>query len=272
MGSLSGSTAGASRKSRSPFTPPPHWRQLHVLVAEDHSAHRLLLGCLLRKLGLDHELVADGYLGRVAYARRPFDLVITDCQMPVMDGYSMARAIRQYEHHFGLRRVPIIALTADLQNDSPRRCSDAGIDAWLLKPLTLEQLRAVLARWLPDADHVPIGEEPVARVSGWPARASLVATFGSEQVVNQLLENLLVEAWQDHDLLGRACAALDASLTAERLHRLTGSLVFVGGTGLESCAVRLIEQVQRDGVSAHLAELTLFQARLRAYLDYLSTL
>lgn len=270
MGSLVGSTAGASRTPTPPVAPPGHWQQLTVLVVEDHSAYRLLLGWWLQKLGLGHELAADGYRGLVAFTSRHFDLVISDCQMPFMDGYSMARAIRQHERDNGLRRVPIIALTANLQNDSPQRCRDAGMDAWLLKPLTLEQLHSVLARWLPGADGLSIGRAVVAPPASWPTRATLIATFGSDQVVDQLLETLLVEAWEDHGILRRACVTLDATLTAERLHRLVGSLVFLGGTDLEPSAVRLIEQVRSQGVAAHKVQLELFLARVFVYLEYLA--
>ncbi|MDL2187903.1 response regulator [Pseudomonas sp. ChxA] len=270
MRSLVGSSAGANRTPKQPAAPALHWQQLNVLVVEDHSAYRLLLGWLLQKLGLGYELAADGYLGLVAFVSRPFDMVISDCQMPFIDGYSMARAIRLHEFDNGLRRVPIIALTANLQNDSPQRCRDAGMDAWLLKPLTLEQLHAVLARWLPGVDNGPRGQEAAAPSASWPTRATLLATFGSDGVVNQLLETLLVEAWEDQRVLRHACATLNASLTAERLHRLVGSLVFLGGTGLESGAVRLIEQVQSEGVAAQKTQLELFLARLVVYLEYLA--
>lgn len=270
MGLLVGSTTGASRKPKPPGSPPFHWNRLNVLVVDDHSAYRLLLGGLLQKLGLGHELADDGYFGLVAFTSRPFDMVISDCQMPFMDGYSMARAIRQHERDNGLKRVPIIALTANLQNDSPKRCRDAGMDAWLLKPLTLEQLHAVLARWLPGVDDRSVALEPVAPRAGWPTRATLVATFGSGHIVDQLLETLLVEAWEDHRVLRHACSTLNAPLTAERLHRLVGSLVFLGGTGLESCAVTLIEQVRSQGVAAHKVQLELFLARLLVYLEYLT--
>ena len=270
MGSLVGSTAGANRKLKPQGAPPLHWQQLSVLVVEDHSAYRLLLGCLLQKLGLGYELADDGYVGLAAFASRPFDLVISDCQMPFMDGYSMARAIRQHERDNGQRRVPIIALTANLQNDSPQRCRDAGMDAWLLKPLTLEQLHAVLARWLPSKDDAYVAQKAVAPLAGWPTRATLVAMFGSERIVDQLLETLLFEAWEDHRVLRHACLTLNSSLTAERLHRLVGSLVFLGGTGLEASAVKLIEQVQSQGVAAHKVQLELFLARLFVYLEYLS--
>ncbi|WP_330209135.1 response regulator [Pseudomonas sp. AM4(2022)] len=272
MGSLSGSTAGASQPLKPQITVPRHWQQLNILVVEDHSAYRLLLGWLLHKLGLGHELVADGFMGLVAFTSRPFDLVISDCQMPFMDGYSMARAIRQRERNHGLKRVPVIALTANLQNDSPQRCLDAGMDAWLLKPLTLEQLHALLVRWLPGCDVSQPDQEGIVPVASWPTRAALVATFGSDVVVDSLLESLLVEAWEDHRVLRHACSTLNASLAAERLHRLVGSLVFLGGSDLESTATQLIRQVQTGGVAMHARHLEIFQARLCACLEYLSSI
>ncbi|AZE87750.1 response regulator [Pseudomonas orientalis] len=270
MGSLPGSTARASRTSRPPVVPPLHWKHLNVLVVDDHSAYRLLLGWLLQQLGLGHESAADGDRGLLAFTRRPFDLVISDCRMPVLDGYAMARAIRAHEREHGLRRVPIIALTANLQSDSPQRCRDAGMDAWLLKPVTLEQLYAVLMRWLPGANAPQACQAAPAPRANWPTRATLVATFGSHQVVDQMLQTLLVEAWEDHGILHHACVTLNAPAVAERLHRLVGSLVFLGGADLESTAVGLIEQVVADGVVSHRAALERFQAELRVYLEYLA--
>ncbi|AUZ44938.1 response regulator [Pseudomonas orientalis] len=271
MVSRVGSSAGTSRKPKSPVVPPLHWQRLSVLVVEDHAAYRLVLGWLLQKLGLRHELVADGFMGLMAFTSRSFDLVISDCQMPLVDGYSMARAIRQHERDYRTRRVPIIALTANLQNDSPRRCREAGMDAWLLKPLTLEQLHAVLLRWLPGDTGPQAGQQAEAAAS-WPTRATLVATFGSDLMVDQLLESLLVEAWEDHRVLRHACSTLNAALAAERLHRLVGSLVFLGGTDLELTAMQLIEQLQRDDIAFHKVQLEVFQARLCVYLEYLSSI
>jgi len=269
MVSQGASTAGASRKPDSPVVPAFHWQHMSVLVVEDHSAYRLLLCWMLQKLGVGHELATDGFMGLEAFTCRSFDLVICDCQMPFMDGYSMASAIRQHERVHGLMRVPIIALTANLQNDSPRRCRKAGMDAWLLKPLTLEQLHAVLVRWLPGSDVPQAGRETAASAS-WPTRDTLVATFGSDAIVDQLLESLLVEAWEDYRVLLHACSTLNASLAAERLHRLVGSLVFLGGSDLESTATQLIEQVKSGGVASHTVQLQLFQARVCVYLEYLS--
>ncbi|WP_448652829.1 response regulator [Pseudomonas fluorescens] len=253
------------------FSPPDHWRHLAVLVAEDHSAYRALLGWFLEKLGLGHELVSDGCEGLAAIRRRRFDLVISDCHMPRMDGYALARAIRLHEQANGQRRVPIIALTANLQADDPHCCRDAGMDAWLLKPLTFAQLCDVLGRWLPGTPNDVSPAVPSAS-SAWPTRAGMVQTFGSEQVVNQMLASLLHEARTDCAVLAEARITLNAPLALARLHRLLGSLAFLGCDDLEAQGGALIEQVRKYGVWANLGTLEKFEHDLKRYFAYVSTL
>ncbi|MDT3228607.1 response regulator [Pseudomonas sp. rhizo25] len=251
---------------------PAHWRQQCVLVVEDHCVFRAMTGWQLDKLGLSHHLVENGSSAMAAIACRRFDLVISDCQMPVMDGYSLARAIRQREQDLGCERVPIIALTGNLVHDDPQRCRDAGMDAWLLKPLALEPLRDMLMRWLPGERVALPSRSPGVSAPGWPTRASLVELFGSPQVVDQMLRSLLTEALLDTQALTLARNALDARLTAERLHRLVGSLAFLGGAGLESRGSALISEVRTHGVAFNQQKLEVFQRDLAAYLDYLREL
>ncbi|MDQ0979237.1 response regulator [Pseudomonas synxantha] len=253
-------------------TTPAHWRHHCVLVVEDHCAYRAMMGWQLDKLGLSHQLVENGSSAMAAMACRRFDLVISDCQMPVMDGYSLARAIRQREQDLGGERVPIIALTGNLVHDDPQRCRDAGMDAWLLKPLALEPLRDMLMRWLPGEPAALSSRSPGASAPGWPTRASLVELFGSPQIVDQMLRSLLMEAQQDTQALTHALTSLDAGLTAERLHRLVGSLAFLGSAGLESRGSVLISEVRAHGVAFNLQKLEVFQRDLAAYLDYLRAL
>lgn len=253
------------------FTPPDHWRHLAVLVADDHSAYRALLGGFLEKLGLGHEVVQDGCEGLAAVTRRRFDLVISDCHMPCMDGFALARAIRLHEQKYASERVPIIALTANLSPEDPQRCRDAGMDGWLLKPLTFAQVCAVLGRWLPG----PPGELwlAVPRASkAWPTRADMLQTFGSERVVNQLLASLLGEARLDCVALADARITLNTPLAVERLHRLLGSLAFLGCDDLESEGGLLIEQARIHGVQANRGRLEVFEHDLKLYLVYLNTL
>ena len=248
---------------------PPHWQHLKVLVVEDHSAYRALMGWFLHKLGLGHQLAVDGLDGLAALAEYPYDLVISDCQMPVMDGYSMSRAIRRRECANASARVPIIALTGNLVDDDPQRCREAGMDAWLLKPLTFDQLREVLALWLPG----PPVTAPVYRLSArWPTRAGLIDTFGDAQVVSQMLASLLCEAQEDSAALFQARLASDVPSTVERLHRLVGSLAFLGMAELEVRGMSLIDQVHAQGIRPSTPALEAFERELRDYLTYLGSL
>ena len=81
-------------------------------------------------------------------AQAPFGLVITDLQMPEMDGYSLVAAIRQHEGDHRHPAVPILALTANAMEGEAQRARQAGMDDYLTKPLALAQLKAALAKWL----------------------------------------------------------------------------------------------------------------------------
>lgn len=262
----------ASRELQRLAPPPAHWRHLRVLVAEDHSTYRAMMGWFLHKLGLNHTLVADGRSALAAVARQHFALVISDCQMPVMDGYTMARAIRRHEQGLGHGRVPIIALTGNLLHDDPQRCRDAGMDAWLLKPLTLRQLRELLLRWLPGPIHAQQSAPPATLPSAWPTRAHLIQMFGSAQVVDQMLAGLLVEARADSAALAHARMTLDASLTEQCLHRLAGSLAFLGGTELEARGSALIVEIRTHGMLLSCVQLDVFIRDLAAHVTHLSAL
>lgn len=266
--------AGDGPKHGAPScSPPAHWAALSVLIVEDHQAYRALMGWFLQKLGLGYELVANGELALNAMALRDFDLVISDCRMPVLDGYCMAREIRRREAARGCRRVPIIALTARLTPDDARRCLEAGMDAWLLKPLSLEGLHEALELWLPqppcEGASAPLSAPGRAR---WPTRPELVETFGDEQLVSQMLRILLREAERDYAVLVHACLRLDKEGLSECLHRLVGGLVFLGGTDLDCRASQLIERIHDHGIRRNWRELKAFERDLMEYLQYLTDL
>lgn len=122
-----------------------------VLVAEDHPTNLQLLAQRLCELGLQVHACGDGLQAWEAWQGQPFDLVITDCHMPHMDGFALAQAIRS-DACATRARVPIIALTASVLERTREACRDAGIDHFLAKPLEARELRALLdALLLPDS-------------------------------------------------------------------------------------------------------------------------
>jgi len=116
------------------------WR---ILVAEDHPVNQLLIERMLTRMGCEVSLVGDGHDALEALAEGDFDLVLMDCQMPRVDGYQATREVRQ-----GAGRwpgIPIVALTANAMKEDEQRCLDAGMDAYLTKPLRSKRLVRVLA-------------------------------------------------------------------------------------------------------------------------------
>ncbi|MEY4563473.1 MAG: hypothetical protein RLZZ618_2750 [Pseudomonadota bacterium] len=119
-----------------------------VLLAEDNPVNALVAEAVLQKMGLEVEVVGDGAQALASFqARRP-DLVLLDCQMPVMDGLEAARRMREHEQHHGGPSTPIVALTANALDGDREQSLLAGMDEHIAKPFRDEELQAVLARFL----------------------------------------------------------------------------------------------------------------------------
>ena len=126
---------------------------LRVLVAEDNEVNQMVVGEMLRRLGVAHDVVNDGRAAVAAVAGGRYDLVLMDCQMPELDGFGATAAIRAAEAARGGGggggggRLPIIALTANAITGDRERCLAAGMDDYLTKPLDARALAAKLAAW-----------------------------------------------------------------------------------------------------------------------------
>ncbi len=139
----------ASRSGR--VTPPAWWSGLRVLVAEDHDINQMVVREMLNTMGLAADLVGDGAAAVEAALAVPYDVVIMDCQMPVLDGMDATRRIRQAHTDGRTSHSPrIIALTANATAESRRACLEAGMDAYLTKPVRSVVLQRTLARLLTD--------------------------------------------------------------------------------------------------------------------------
>lgn len=118
-----------------------------ILVAEDYAPNQAVLQLQLTSLGCDVAVVGDGVAALARWKSAPFDLVLTDLDMPIMDGFALARNIRLLEPRPG-RRLPVIGQSAAIVGDLRTRCLDAGMDDLLSKPMSLDGLAAMLQRWL----------------------------------------------------------------------------------------------------------------------------
>jgi signal transduction histidine kinase/ActR/RegA family two-component response regulator len=119
---------------------------LRVLVVEDDRVNQMVVEEMLRLYGCEATVVGDGAAACAAAAQQRFDLVFMDCHMPVMDGIEATLRIRADEGGRG-RRTPIVALTADALSRDRERCLAAGMDDFLTKPVSSQQLVATVERW-----------------------------------------------------------------------------------------------------------------------------
>jgi CheY-like chemotaxis protein len=121
-----------------------------VLLAEDNAVNQKVAARMLERLNCVVDVAANGKEAVAMVDRFPYDLVLMDCQMPEMDGYDAAREIRRREA--AGRRVPIVALTAHALDEDRQRCLDAGMDEYVRKPVSPEELSRTLLRWAPAPD------------------------------------------------------------------------------------------------------------------------
>ena len=141
----------AAPGAAAPDGPPQPSRPARVLVVDDNAVNQMVALQAVRALGHTAEAASNGKEALAAFDHGGYDVILMDCQMPEMDGYETAAAIRRREG-FGSQRVrpiPIIAVTANAAGSDARRCLDSGMDDYLAKPFRVAMLGAKLERWLP---------------------------------------------------------------------------------------------------------------------------
>ncbi|TVT72197.1 MAG: PAS domain S-box protein [Denitromonas halophila] len=136
-------------KAHTDASVPAHgFGQHRLLLVEDNEVNQYVAMELLAEVGLSADVAENGQQALALFTRQPYDLILMDMQMPVMDGLAATRAIRALPEG---REVPILAMTANAFAEDRQRCTEAGMNDYLSKPFEPEQLYAVLRRWLDPA-------------------------------------------------------------------------------------------------------------------------
>ncbi|WP_117309615.1 hybrid sensor histidine kinase/response regulator [Stenotrophomonas sp. G4] len=219
---------------------------LHVLVAEDNPINQAILRDQLEQLGCHAVVASDGNEALGYWQQRPFALVLSDLNMPGLDGYGLARALRAR----GVD-VPIHGATANADPAERQRCQEAGMQGVLVKPITLEALQRLLSQ-----------------VAALPRSEPVVVEDGPLQVPEKMQALFLQTMQADLDSLQRAIADASPGQVAQVLHRIRGAMVIVGAPALVACGQH-IEQQLGDGceLPALIEALNQFQRRLQRLLE-----
>ncbi|XUK67949.1 histidine kinase [Pseudomonas yamanorum] len=223
---------------------------LNILVIDDYPANRQLLTQQLNYLGHRVEDAEDGAHGLRAWRNGQFDVVITDCNMPLMNGYELARAIRADEAARGLPPSLILGFTANAQPEEKGRCLAAGMDDCLFKPISLKDLSARLAG---------LATEPGSGHPGFAADDDIDLTSvehlagGNIASIKSLLGDLAASNEQDMARLMQLFTRHDLQGLADIAHRVKGGARIIKARVLIRCCEDL-EAATRQADSMRLTE------------------
>lgn len=228
---------------------PP--KSLTVLVVEDNRVNQKVVVGLLTTWGHQAEVAGDGARGLEAFESRSFDLILMDVQMPVMDGLHATRSIRARERQRG-GHVPIIAITAHSRTVDRLSCFDAGVDAYMTKPIQPKLLRQTIAELIPDAAYEP----PATAPSRGPVDFDQLKEYVGEDPVllAEVIQVFLDDSPVALENATRAISAKDANALEISAHRLKGSLATMGAEAAAELASRL-EKMGHEGALEGAAEL-----------------
>jgi signal transduction histidine kinase/CheY-like chemotaxis protein/HPt (histidine-containing phosphotransfer) domain-containing protein len=234
---------------RAPESAPTPRAGARVLVAEDHPSNRIVIRKMLERLGLEPVLAEDGEVALGLLEKEPrFDLLLTDCHMPNVDGFELARRVRTDEAARGRPHLPIVALSASVLQEEIRRCAESGMDDFLAKPIDPRRLRATLARWIEAEDiAVATASEAMPAVSG-PAvfDFSPYAELFEPDEARRIADDYARTTREQLDALAQAFEAGDFVAAGHSVHAVAGGALTIGAHQLGEIA-RSIENALRGG-------------------------
>jgi two-component system, sensor histidine kinase and response regulator len=234
-----------------------------VLLVEDHPVNQKVAVRYLERMGCIVTVADNGAVGVAAFEREPFDIILMDVQMPVMDGLAAARKIREIEITRGeQRRTPIVALTANVMRGDQERCAEAGMDSFLTKPVDVDRLREILTNFglqvttnelesqtgrhkatasSHDVSNVltHAGSKPPLDI------AKIIAlTEGDAQFALEVFETFLTSSQAQFEELQAAHRDSDRTGLARAAHKLKGACVNIYAARLAQLATTLESQAE----------------------------
>ena len=243
-----------------PLEPQTQSRSLQVLLAEDNLVNQAVAVRMLEKMGHTPVVANNGSEALMLLATRSFDLVLMDIQMPSMDGLTATRKVRETEIQTQ-SHLPIVAMTAHAMKGDRERCIEAGMDAYITKPITFERLEQAIADALHSCSRTTsatgsrIEQQDVAPPSAntWNIVKVLERLGGDEKLLHEIVEIFLMESPKLINGLRQAMIDGDAVGIETTAHSLKGELGYLGLSQLSQKACELEEMGRRQDLR-HTAE------------------
>ncbi len=266
---------GAAAEAAAPVATdaqPPAKLSGHALLVEDNPVNRQVAQRLLSLIGISFDVAENGKEAFEMMGRGSYDVVLMDCQMPVMDGYTATRSRRTLEQERSLIRIPIIAMTANAMAGDREKCLASGMDDYMSKPLNRGLLEQTIRKWMPKnrpsvpaAEMTPAAKAPAAAQASAPAplrtsepvKLTPSAPSINESIVNELIDVMgseftslvrvyLEDTPKNLQILSAAAERGDVAGMIAPAHSLKSTSANLGAMALSDVA-KLIEHGARAG-------------------------
>ncbi|MEU9169733.1 response regulator [Streptomyces sp. NPDC048420] len=253
--------ATAAPAAQVPTTPQPAHRG-RLLLVEDNEINQMVAQGMLTRLGYSTDTAADGIEALSMAEAHDYQAVLMDCRMPRMDGFSATRELRRRERDNG-GHLPVIAMTAGALAEDRERCLAAGMDDYVSKPVTADQLEQALARWVPPTHPQADKEDLRASIEDRLNELRGDGTPAEHELVDRLVDHFLTRAPEMTSALFHALDRHDTAEIADLAHSFKGAAGNMGAEGLAVCCQEL-EEHARAGDPTSLADVA---PRLQVELD-----
>jgi signal transduction histidine kinase/CheY-like chemotaxis protein/HPt (histidine-containing phosphotransfer) domain-containing protein len=224
-----------------------------VLAVDDNATNRILIERQLIALGMRVQTAANGQEALAMWSAGQFALILTDCNMPDMDGYALARALRDAEAAQGHPRTPVLGWTANALPNTLKLCMAAGMDDVLTKPSDLGQLRSLLDKWLPNLlaqdavpDNAPDAAPDASPVSATPASSSAIELKllqqmypGNPDAMQRLIPVVRKTFGLQIPEVRRALQDGDLKAIEQAGHKIKGAASMIGAQALQAVCERI---------------------------------
>lgn len=247
-----------------------------VLVVDDHATNLLLIMRQVELLGLRPKCAEDGAIALKLWKNEKFDLIITDCHMPTMDGYELTTEIRNIERQEKRERIPIIACTANALGEENIRCQIAGMDAVLVKPTNILDLREVLVRFLPNSGEFSTDISPNNRTR-YDETRPIDFTLLNESIPDYIQQIEVLNKFKSHQHtdLFKLMDALDKNdyeNAVRYAHRLKGASQMIGANSLSKIYSNIEDAAKNNNICLAKSEVSSLNMAVRQFETYLHKL
>ena len=233
-------------------------RTARILLAEDNITNQKVALSTLKKFGYSADVVKNGKEAVEALKKIPYDIVLMDCQMPVMDGYEATDEIRKWEKKLkggsahcsdsnlestaGSKRVPIIAMTAHALKGDREKCLNAGMDDYITKPIHPKKLCDVIEKWInePEGAHVAeIIHESLPKDDIFDKNSFLDRLLGDEDLAKEIIKGFIEDSLRQIDIIKEAFDNGNANVIYYKAHSLKGAAANISATALKDLAYQI---------------------------------